>query len=354
MTSPRFELARTLKRCAALANPSQVAERLGLPRSKTSRAHWVCPRHGGASLSLRCPDGALQVKCFGCDLAGDVWTLVAEVNGLDLQRDFAAVLECGAELAGDYAALDALRAPSMRADPLRGVGAAPFDVAASRGALASPEPIPPPPVVYPPCAEVEALWNAAAHPTDEPAATGYLASRGFDVAALFRRDLLRVLHASAPVFEWTRFGRRSWFEAGYTLIVPVFDHAGAMRSLRAWNPSPAEGMPKRIAPKGCSTRGLVMADFFGSAMLRGEPAPARIAIAEGEPDFLTLATIGGLLAPDRWATLGVEAGAWTEEIAARIPSGAAVAVWTHADGPGDRYAAEISQTLVTRCAVTRG
>lgn len=61
-----------------------------------------CPAHGDKtpSCSVRIgPDRTIQVKCFGCDLAGDVFTLVAAARGLDVQRDFAHVLADAAELA---------------------------------------------------------------------------------------------------------------------------------------------------------------------------------------------------------------------------------------------------------------
>jgi DNA primase len=81
-----------------LADPEQVASKLDLKRSKEERYKWSCPRHGGSSLSLkRGRDGTLQVKCFGCDLSGDVFALIAEVFGT---RTFAQALKAAAELVG--------------------------------------------------------------------------------------------------------------------------------------------------------------------------------------------------------------------------------------------------------------
>ncbi len=48
--------------------PALCAE-LGIERSKTEAGKYVCPRHGGGSLSVRVNrgDGLVQVRCFGCD-----------------------------------------------------------------------------------------------------------------------------------------------------------------------------------------------------------------------------------------------------------------------------------------------
>lgn len=101
VSSRRTEHAAEVRR--SLADPRVVAEALGLERSREEQAKWVCPRHGGASLSLTVGrDRTLRVKCFGCDLAGDVFSLLAEVHGLDVRSDFPALLVRGAELAGRW------------------------------------------------------------------------------------------------------------------------------------------------------------------------------------------------------------------------------------------------------------
>ncbi len=85
---------------AALADPRDVARRLQLDRPAMSGGRWRCPAHGGASLSLTLgPDRTLRVKCFGCELAGDVFSLVAAVRGFTLPRDFGEVLREAADLA---------------------------------------------------------------------------------------------------------------------------------------------------------------------------------------------------------------------------------------------------------------
>jgi len=68
-----------------------------------------------------------------------------------------------------------------------------------------------------------------------------------------------------------------------------------------------------------------------------------VIITEGEPDWLTWATTR----PDL-AVLGVVAGAWVAELAARIPDGSKVVLRTHADAAGDAYAAKVAASFTGR------
>lgn len=87
-----------------LASPRYVAQRLGLKgRVEGSGFKAICPVHGDRTPSLSLTvgqDGTLRVRCFGCDLAGDIFSLVAGIERLDAQREFPAVLAAAASLAG--------------------------------------------------------------------------------------------------------------------------------------------------------------------------------------------------------------------------------------------------------------
>lgn len=326
MTDARDELK------AWSADIAAVSAALGLERAR-ERGKWNCPACGSKdNLSLTAPAGTLRAHCFGnCGLTGDVFCLVAGANGLDVQRDFREVLKATAELAGRLDLLEESERPSGPR-PVR---------------RAEPKPVAPP--VYAPEAEVATLWASARQVhVEDLATTAYLTSRGFDAAELARCDLLRVLPQKTPDYPWARFGSGTWAAKGYRMVVPVYDRYGEMRGLRAWTTSPNEFRPKRIAPKGVAVKGLVMANAPALAMLRGELAPDAVIVAEGEPDFLAAAT-----RPVPYPVLGVEAGAWTPEVAARIPDGARVALWTHFDDTGDRYAAVVAATLRIRCTVLR-
>ena len=87
----------------------------------------------------------------------------------------------------------------------------------------------------------------------------------------------------------------------------------------------------------------------------GDSAPLRVVVAEGEPDYLTWALrVHDTPSVHPPAVFGIESGAWTDDIAARIPDGATVIVWTHHDEAGEKYAARVAATLARRCAVMRG
>jgi hypothetical protein len=85
----------------------------------------------------------------------------------------------------------------------------------------------------------------------------------------------------------------------------------------------------------------------------GLPTPISVVVVEGEPDFLTWATRYSDGDADAPIVFGVVCGAWSGELAARIPDGARVVVRTHQDPSGERYAAEIARTLLGRCRVVR-
>lgn len=121
----RPDHAATLRR--ELADPRAVCQALGLLGGRrgvdfilqATGVTVTCPIHGGCSLSVtRGKAGDLRIKCFGpCELAGDVLSLVAAVRGLDVRRDFRAVLREAAELAGDWglvAELDGATTTSTR------------------------------------------------------------------------------------------------------------------------------------------------------------------------------------------------------------------------------------------------
>lgn len=327
----------------ALADPVRVAELLGLERSREERGKWRCPSHGGTSLSLRRGrDGTLQAKCFGCDLAGDVFVLLAASRGLDVRTDFRALLEEGAELAALWHVVAELR-----------------DSSAPKVPRPRPVPVMAPPKAeeeertYPAAEELAALWDAGIAPEDDAEAASMLTGRGLDPGRVEGTACARVVRKDAALPKWARTKVGPWTSTGHRLILPVFDAIGIMRSVRAWRVVEGDS-PKRLPPTGHKAAGLVLACEIAQAMLRGTYAPPRVLILEGEPDFLTWASMpafdyGGTIT----AMIGVVSGAWSEELAARVPTGARVVVRTHHDASGDKYAEAINETLRDRCKVLR-
>jgi hypothetical protein len=79
----------------------------------------------------------------------------------------------------------------------------------------------------------------------------------------------------------------------------------------------------------------------------------RLAVAEGEPDWLLWAARQRETEAQGPACFGIEAGAWAAQIADRIPTGAHVVIRSHHDEPGDRYAQQIAASLRGRCRIFR-
>jgi hypothetical protein len=325
---------------AALSDPCDVAARLGLmegARRQAGGIHVKCPGHdeSGPSCSLtRGRDGTLRVVCFGngCGLSGDVFCLIAAVERLDVGRDFAAVLRRAIDLAG----VDLERRPWT-----------------PRPRSRPPAPKPPPPVN-----EVRALWDACRPCAADADVAAWLRSRAVDPELVDRLGLARALPVGLTGSRWTSYRGEAdspvpWAALGYRVIVPMYNAAGDLCSVRArYIGQPRSDLPKALPPSGHGCKGLAMACPVAAIMLAvaGWPwwAERRVVITEGEPDFLTWATRGEI--PRKLAVLGVGgSGQWTEAIADRIPDDSLVIIRTDPDDAGDAYAAEIVASLRGRC-----
>lgn len=340
----------TIKR--ALADPREVCRRLGLDRKARPQGGGgltiLCPAHGERTPSCsvtRGSEGTLRVKCFGCDLAGDVFDLLAVIERLDRVRDFPELLRRAAELAHVELERDQSRPSTPRA-PTK-----------APSAITRPAPARP----YPPADEIGAFWSLCRAVTEDPEVGAWLTGRGLSPAAIARYDVARALPATASPPPWGSYRgdperrRRPepWPVLGYRLIVPLYDPAGVIRSVRARAVLPTHG-PKALPPTGYAAKGLVMADPLASMMLTlgswPEHAEKRVVVSEGEPDFLTWASRG--TGVRTLAVLGLAgSGQWTQDIADRIPEGSTVILRTDQDDAGDRYAEQITTTLWGRCTI---
>jgi hypothetical protein len=211
----------------------------------------------------------------------------------------------------------------------------------------APKPLPPPepPREYPAVAEVRDLWERALPVTEDVATSGYLVRRRLDPELVHARRLARVLRSPLPA--WGVYGRRSWLETGHRMVCRVFDAWGRFRSVRVCRVTDGD-TPKRLPPKDCRAAELVLANRAAWAMLRGDN-PGRILIAEGESDWMTLATVHAEDVP----VLGIGSGSWTSDFAAAIPRNADVYIYTDPDPAGDRYAAKIIESLGEKCRTWR-
>lgn len=356
----------------------QVAPALGL--SVHRRSFGPCPacnadRRGGSDRRHPCGYGE-GWGCFPCGAKGDALDLAALVLGGARLRDLTP--EGKAEVRGWYAG-------QGWCDPGPGASGAPVAVP-RRVPVVKPEP----PPEYPPAAEVAALW-AACGPLDTASirdpAVPWLEGRekpgrALDCREMGALDLARLLPLDPSAYPWPSWipwlgmDRSEWLRV-YRLAVPMYDHRGALRALRfravthVREPSPEGGMrwrdleipeaKKALAARGTTTRGLVLADPVGVALLRGEleglPWDGRVVVCEGEPDLWTWSTAGRRgRRPDAptWAVLGYAPGMWTDAIAARVPSGTPVVIRKHYDpnDAGGKLAETVRASLASRCPVS--
>lgn len=213
----------------------------------------------------------------------------------------------------------------------------------------------------PPKAEVDTLWSASVPVGSDHEVVQWFRRRyGGRVSSFLEqtevRDLARVVPRDLrlPRWAWSRTG--SWAQTGHRLLFRLWDHTGNAISLRARSLDAAT-TPKSLAPCGFSVRGLVLADPLGAELLACDVsqwcAAPDVVVAEGEPDWLLWSARPQDAETQSPTCFGVEAGAWCQEIADRIPEGARVAVRTHHDEPGERYARQIVTSLRGRCQVFR-
>lgn len=291
-------------------------------------------------------------RCLRCDASGDALTLARlHVNGgTALSRE-------------SWGRVRDWCAERRWCDPCTSGQRQPVRVA-PRPAL-PPRKAPEPPR-RPPADEVAWLWNDLCRPvTGDPEVSAYLRGRGLDPAAIEDLDLARALPAPPRAPEWARCGRAVWARSGHRLITPLFGATGELESVRA-RAVVAGAEKKALAPAGYQVGGLVFACPLARLMLAGadlgDGTPAAelvrgvgLVVVEGDPDYWSWASRYGAgtsleRAP---AVVGVESGAWTDAIAARVPDGARVIVRTHLDEGGEKYAQKVAAALAGRCEVFR-
>lgn len=331
----------------ALSDPTRVLDALGLLGSGRERARqargWIirCPVHKERtpSCSVQERDGMLVWNCKGCGATGDALTLVALTRGLSMRgRDFRLVLIEAARLAGLWRLVDELERGRPDDAPSGGHRDA-KPVAAP--ALASSEP----PRVYPP--DAIRFWESLEPISLVPSVIGHLEGRGIDAARAEGADIVRAIPDAGALPGWASYRSRSWRELGFRLIVPMYDHGGVLRSVRAWRVVDTEdkALPKRLPPGGHKASELAMVDTWAHAWLRCDRAPERVVVLEGEPDWLTWAT---RLNDPHTAVIGVVSGSWCPSLVARFPIGVRVDVRVDHDEAGDRYFTEIESSLRRR------
>ena len=220
-------------------------------------------------------------------------------------------------------------------------------------------PKPKPPPKRPPLDELHALLSACVPVTDDgEVATWLRDKRAISPDLVAERGLACALPKGTSVPIWADY----WPRGGYRLLVPTWNAAGELASVRAR--SIGTGTVKKgksRAPTGYDAGGLVAADDLAREVLQTGGLPSwwpaerrlELVFTEGEPDYLTWAARIDHADTCSPAVLGVGGGAWSDELAARIPDGALVVIRTHHDDTGNRYASKIHRSLAARCDVRR-
>jgi len=201
----------------------------------------------------------------------------------------------------------------------------------------------------PPIDEVRQLWNDCAPVTDDDEVAMWLCSRGLRPHQVALHDLARALPPRYWCPRWASFQGQRWNLSGHRLIVRAVGPGrdGWEWSLRARNilaDVPPGSKSASVAMGPGSASGLVYADETARQMLNGSRSDVQLVITEGEPDWLTWSTLN----PRGWGVLGIWSGAWVEHLADCIPRGAVIALRTHQDPAGQKYAAKIRRSLQGR------
>jgi hypothetical protein len=214
---------------------------------------------------------------------------------------------------------------------------------------------------YPPTEALQAVWAQGVPMGKSPEGLEWCRRYAIVPHRVDALHMARILPKGAALPSWARCAGHSWAK-GWRLLLPVYGPAGRVVSIQArWlHAGEAPKKAKEGAPAGFSRSGCVYADPMGVALLQGRQVDAgvnwdgRVVFTEGGKDFLTWATREGRVSRGRaYAVFGVWQGAWTAELATRIPDGGRVIIRTDQNEAGDRYAAAIADTLSRRCEVLR-
>lgn len=341
----RLDDAREVRR--ALDDPARLCSALGLLDGAKRQGGGVlirCPAHDDAKPSCsvtRGPDGTIRVRCFACDFAGDVFSLVAVVERLDVRRDFREVLHEAARIAGvrldEHETSARGRAPFARPVAVRRIESLPD----------APRDVVPFSAIVAPVLHVGRLDGSPR----SAVVTSYLASRG--------------LLDEARADGWADLGARSEADALAGMLLDVFgehargaglvsiagafvrpenrvcipwrDPAGTVATLQRRRLDAGE--PRYVFPTGRAPSWP-----YGVEALASAPADAAIAFVEGAVDVLAMRALNQR-AGGRVVALGVPGVSAWHASWARLARGRRVIVATDGDAAGERAGARILEDV---------
>jgi hypothetical protein len=208
--------------------------------------------------------------------------------------------------------------------------------------------------------EARALWASAIAVDEDGEASAWLRSRGLDVGRVVDADVARAIPVGAHLPSWAKCKGVSWDRA-YRLVTPLRNERGEIVNLHARRIVGNDELPKTASAAGVTTRGQVLANNLGRGLLVGydgarklveaitaETSRPAVVVVEGLPSFLAWAIDASDADVHAPAVLGILAGSWCGELAARIPDGTRVLVDVDSDEAGAHYLEQIVSTLQER------
>lgn len=316
----------------ALADPRRVAAALGLRAVKQARGVLVCcPVHGDKAPSLSLTLGAdrtLRVRCFGCGVRGDVFSLMKALHKCSWPEAFA-----------HAAALAGTEAPTLQ--PYED-DAPPLDDATfrdlARWLLRAPMP------------DAVRRYLAGRHVLEQALADGWTGLPGYreqdaTVAAAIDRYGLDALERSGMFVRDLDSGALRFSRPGARVLIPWRDAAGQLLSIQRRRID--DGETPYAAPRG---RPLVVP--YGVDELAAHPEAA-VAYVEGAVDVMALRerlTRRGLHA----VILGVPGVETWRPAWAAYAAGREAYVALDADKAGDGMAPRVADDLRAAGAVRVG
>jgi len=217
----------------------------------------------------------------------------------------------------------------------------------------------------PPQGEVLGFSRGCGPVNEDVETCAWLRELGLDPERIGARDLVRTVALETDCPPWARFGSADWFHSGHRVLLPLWDARGELRSLRAIRVGEARAdVPAVLDPfhesRPFPRKGLVLTEMVSLAVLRHPSAPPEdhayavemvrqhgFWIVPDELQFLSLASEWRIDA-DRPGVIGVLSGAWTAELAAKIPDGCTVTLLTGAGRAGARLATTVGRSLAPR------
>ena len=346
----------------ALTDPRALCDALGLldgPRSWARQGRGVivrCPWHDERTPSCsvyRADDGTIAAKCHGCGASGDALSLVAAVGGLDLRRDFAAVLDEAARLAGVRLSSPSTGYTAPRPSP----APRPAPAARERGLE---------PLADDAFAELADALLEMCPVEGEADALAYLEDRGVAELATHWGALPADRDRIAAVRDAlvARFGRETWARCGlahgdgpragdwlfaeHRLVIP-WRAAGVSGSVLSLQRRLLRAPSSPREPKYIVTRGRAATVPYGCEDALEELGEGvEVCVVEGALDALAMRLLARRAGRSRAvvAIPGVEH--WAKHLAqlGALARGRVAVVALDADAAGERHVSELAAELV--------